>query len=376
VRNVRLPMLTQAEIVPYLLNRGFINGEQVVDGDLEVLDASRRNCNFRVSSHLGPSYLVKQGVGPGGFATVAHEAAVYRYFRAKRVDRVLNTSLPTYHGYDKKYGLLILELISNAESMSENHARSHRFPVSLAAQLGTVLAKLHSIDYRRDEGEQLQEEPSAPPWILSMHRPSLSALRELSGGNLEMIRILQSSMGLCQSLDELRSGWRINAFIHQDIKAENILVFPDPCRRGKPGVKIVDWECASYGDACWDAGSLFSDYLCFWLFSIPDAGTDSPQASMESARYPIEKIQPAMSTFWEAYVRTMQLDVAASQRWLIRAVRYAAARMLQTAFEHLQHATRMTGPVLRLLQVSANMLEQPREASIHVLGIRLPHPAK
>jgi hypothetical protein len=72
----------------------------------------------------------------------------------------------------------------------------------------------------------------------------------------------------------------------------------------------------------------------------------------------------------------MQLDVAASQRWLIRAVRYAAARMLQTAFEHLQHATRMTGPVLRLLQVSANMLEQPREASIHVLGIRLPHPAK
>src|ERR1700676_29463 len=105
--------LTQAEIVPYLLNRGFINGEQVVDGDLAVLDASRRNCNFRVSSRLGPSYLVKQGVGPGGFATVAHEAAVYRYFRAKRVDRVLITSLPTYHGYDKKQGLLILQLVSN-----------------------------------------------------------------------------------------------------------------------------------------------------------------------------------------------------------------------------------------------------------------------
>jgi thiamine kinase-like enzyme len=368
--------LTQLEIVPYLLNRGFIKAEQVVDGELAVVDVSRRNCNFQVASQDGPSYLIKQGIGPEGLATVAHEASVYRYLQSKPSNRVLNSCLPVYHNYDENHGVLILQLVSNAESLCEYHARRHRFPVGLAAQLGTVLAKLHSSAHGQNKEDDQNRHPSPPPWILLIHRPPLSALREISGANLELIRIVQSSTELCQNLDELRLSWRTNAFIHQDLKGDNIVVFAKPGSRARMGVKIVDWECARYGDPCWDVGSLLSDYLCSWLFSIPNSGDDPPERSMQFARYPLEKIQPAMLAFWKSYRRAMQLDFAISQRWLIRAVRYAAARMLQTAFENLQHATRVTSSILHLMQVSSNILEQPREASIHVFGIPLPLPAE
>ncbi|MFQ6114058.1 MAG: hypothetical protein ACE5NG_08195 [bacterium] len=75
-------MLTQLEIVPYLLRRALINPDSIVFGDLIVVDASRRNRNFKVMSERGPCYLLKQGVGQEGIATVAHEASVYKLLQS------------------------------------------------------------------------------------------------------------------------------------------------------------------------------------------------------------------------------------------------------------------------------------------------------
>ncbi|MBV8772806.1 MAG: phosphotransferase [Deltaproteobacteria bacterium] len=260
--------------------------------------------------------------------------------------------------------------------MSECHARRRHFSVSLAAQLGVVLAKLHSPAHaQRKEGGQ--NRPASPPaWILFIHRPHLSALRDISAANLELTRIIQSSSGLCRNLDVLRLSWTRATLIHQDLRGQNILVFAKSTGRRRMAVKLVDWECACYADPCWDVGSMFSDYLCSWLFSIPDCGDDAPERSIEFARYPLEKIQPAILAFWKSYSRAMHLDLATSQRRLLLAVRYAAARMLQTAFENLQRATRVTRDILHLVQVSSNILDRPCEASIHLLGIPLTVPAE
>ena len=117
---------------------------------------------------------------------------------------------------------------------------------------------------------------------------------------------------------------------------------------------------------------MFGEYLSFWLLSIPITGVDPPDRFLELARYPLPDIQPAMGRFWQAYAAQMGLDGRAARDALLRSVCYAAARLVQTAFEQGQGAVQLTGNALCFLQVSLNMLQRPEEAAVHLLGIPPP----
>jgi hypothetical protein len=123
------------------------------------------------------------------------------------------------------------------------------------------------------------------------------------------------------------------------------------------------------GDACWDVGSVFNDYLSFWLLSIPITGEDPPERFLDLARYPLAKMQPAMRAFWDTYVQSMGFDQATARERLIKSVRYAAARLVQTAFEESQNSTEPTGNVICFLQVALNILQRPEQAAMHLIGI-------
>jgi aminoglycoside phosphotransferase (APT) family kinase protein len=191
----------------------------------------------------------------------------------------------------------------------------------------------------------------------------------LSGTSLQLLRMIQQSDVFCQDLDAIRQGWKAEALIHQDIKWENCMVVPQPASARNVTLKIVDWELANLGDPCWDIGALFGDYLGFWLLSIPFAGDAPPDQFMNLAQYPLTRMQPAIRSAWQAYAHRMELDPATATQWLLRAVRYAAARLIQTAFEHAQTASYLMGNIAGLLQLSFNILRRPQEALIHLLGI-------
>jgi hypothetical protein len=125
------------------------------------------------------------------------------------------------------------------------------------------------------------------------------------------------------------------------------------------------------GDPCWDIGSVFSNYLSFWLLSIPITGEAPPDQFVELAQYPLESMQPAIHSFWRSYIRGMELDAATSDEWLLRAVRYGATRLVQTAYEQMQMSIHLTGNVVCLLQLSLNILLRPQESIVHLLGLPL-----
>jgi hypothetical protein len=116
---------------------------------------------------------------------------------------------------------------------------------------------------------------------------------------------------------------------------------------------------------------VFSNYLSFWLFSIPIMGEEPPDRFLELAPYPLERMQPAMRAYWQAYVRDMGLDAVTAKAWLLRAVKYGAARLVQTGFEHMHLSTQLTGNLVCLLQLSLNIMQRPHEAIAHLLGIPL-----
>jgi len=342
-----------------------------VDGDLALVDVSRRNHNLQVTTDKGPCYLLKQGAGRDGMAGVAHEAAAYRLLEWRAGSGELQRYLPRCISYDCSESLLVLELVSNSENLRSYHSRRGHFPTSVAATLGRALSAVHRYGTLALDCDTSGRFSGRLPWALFLDQPGLAIFRDISNANLQVVRILQSSTAFRDQLNELRSAWRANAFIHHDMKWDNCLVFSESASGRKSRLKIIDWEFADRGDPCWDIGAVLGSYLSFWLTSIPITGEEPPDRFLELARYPLNRMQPAMRACWRAYIRGMGLDVATSREWLLRVVRYGAIRLIQAGYEQMQAATHLTGNLVSLLQLSLNILQRPYEAIVHLLGIPL-----
>src|SRR5204862_49379 len=100
---------------------------------------------------------------------------------------------------------------------------------------------------------------------------------------------------------------------------------------------LVDLELSDIGDSSWDIGAVLQAYISFWVFSMR-FGADLPAAQLDdTAQYPIEKMQPSIRAFWQAYIGTLELERAAAETLLVRSVKYGAARMIQTAYTSQDH---------------------------------------
>jgi hypothetical protein len=353
--------LTIGSVANYLLEQKLLTPNQVVDDGLTIVELSRRNRSFRILNDA-ISYLLKQGVGTERACTVDNEASAYRFFNsAAGKDRIADF-VPKSYLYDAHDHVLVLQFLRDAENLREYHTRVDRFPIATAAQLGRAIGVVH----RCEAAWQIQ--PSRPPWALSaLQLPSIDSLREVSGSNIRLIKIVQQFPDYCELLDKLRESWTATTLIHGDLKWENCIVFSEGSRTNK--LNLVDWELATLGDPCWDVGSIFADYLSYWVFSMPASGESAPADFVKLARWPLEKMQPAIGAFWRAYTREMNLGEKVSKTWLVKSVSYAAGRLVQTAFEHLQSSVFLTAPAVCLLQLSLNMLKRPVEATTHLLGL-------
>ncbi len=370
--------MTYKDVAHYLLTRGWISNEMIVDGDLVLLDASRRNANFKVLSELGPNYFVKQetrvGAGAGHqLGSVAYEASIYELLATVYGERAVFRCLPTCHAYDPGEQLLLLEALVGWVTLTDHYFRRRRFSLSIGARLGAALAGFHELtSHEQQRIERAVGASGEPPWALSLtepdHRLSLSA----SLANIELLRILQQSEDLVAAFERLRRQWRNTALIHGDAKWDNCLV---PARAGShpaPGLKIVDWELARLGDPCWDVGTVFSGHLTAWLSSVPISGVDPPDRFLEFAHFPLARMQPALRTFWRVYCQRMKIPSADVGDWLVRATSFAAVRLVQTAFEHLQAEAEPTASTVLLLQLCSNIVARPLEAAVQLLGLPLP----
>jgi aminoglycoside phosphotransferase (APT) family kinase protein len=363
-------VLTQSEVVPYLLKRGLVKAESIVAGDLVVTDVSRRNRNYMVVSEQGPSYLLKQGVGPSGRATLAHEAAVYQLLEQGIGDGAFQRYLPHCYGYDEQERMLILEFLRDGQTLREYY-RKGNFSLTIARAVGDALGSLHRCTKTfAKQGVGIEHFPGQLP---SIHRPDLSMFQQVSSANLQLIKIVQHVPEIGNYLDELRRGWTTEALIHHDLKWDNYIVFAKAGARRKTRLVIVDWEMADRGDPCWDIAAVFNDYLSAWVLSMPITGEAPPEHFVGLARFPLESMWPAMHEFWKAYVRQMELSAEMADEWLWRSINYTGARMIQTAFEHLQTEVRLASTTRCLLELGMNILRQPLEAFVSLLGFSL-HP--
>src|SRR5215469_14976324 len=166
-------MLTYPQAVRYLLERGLLEGKAVVDGELKMIDLSRRNHNLAVITKRR-AYLLKEAPDGAGCDGIANEAAFYRWLTSSRPGNeetsALIRLLPRFFGYDAARGLIILEFIRGARDIQQRHTHGRAVPEHVAKRLGESLASLH-LAGRTGAATVVSLRPDDPPWPLSIHKP-------------------------------------------------------------------------------------------------------------------------------------------------------------------------------------------------------------
>ncbi len=350
-------ILTARNLPNYLLSRGLISYESIVDGDLTITDASHRNRAFRVLRGSQPGYFVKQ-IRQWDAPTISaweQEAACYRRLSPSAI-------LPKHHSSDFESRILVLDLVSGSETLSEYHRRLDSCPVAVGSKQGVALSAFH----RATQGK---ENAGKTPWILAVHETDPTWFDALSPANARLLEVVgDTEYG--ELLSGLRLEWQPTCLIHGDVKWDNFLIHPlvNDTESSDPQVLLVDWEMASFGDPCWDAGSVFQAYLNFWIYSMPFHETNRADVLVSRAHRPLENLQPAMRAFWDSYVSGMSLDFHSARIALARSVRCGAARMIQSAYEMMHHSDQMPPAGLAMLQTSFNILTRPADAVRDLFG--------
>lgn len=354
------------DVPEFLLSRDLVDPRAIVDNDLIVRDfSSGRHYVFSAESSDGASYLLKQNpaIDP---KTAAREAAVYESLSCMPAIRKF---IPRFHRYDADRHVLVLEFIPAAVDLATYHHNVRRPPIRVATAIGANLAELHCLSTGQSQPERTEPRPSA----LTLHRPHVRMARDCSPACLNLICILQSTDGYGPYLDELNRSWAATALIHRDIRLKNFLLTAPVRTMRHTDLKLIDWEFASVGDPRWDIGSALGNYLSLWLQSIPTTGMVDLSQSTALAKCPLSSIQPAIRACWNTYVTRRGLASEAAERMLVGTVGFAAARLVQTAYEAAQGSLRLTTTGVLHLQLALNMLARPEETVAHLYGLTLAH---
>ncbi|MFL5381172.1 MAG: phosphotransferase family protein [Longimicrobiaceae bacterium] len=362
-------ILSSRNLVHYLVERGLVTPETVVDGDYSAREMTRRNRNFRVLRGSLPGLFVKQSADwePFSTETMRREATCYLLARDDPDFAALGEMMPRFVDFDPPRFVLTVEWLPAAETLSDHLGRGGDVAPQVAERLGTLLGRYHRhAGSRARDAARDSAFPRGMPWILNVMHHNPASVGPASAGNRALVEMLGRYPAFGPALDAVRDGWRRDALVHGDLKWENCLVLAPAAPGDPPELRIVDWELADFGDACWDVGSVFQAYLSTWLLSIPAGAGPRPA---ELAALPIERMQPAIHAFWRAYAGTLGLDAAAEAERLRRSILFAAARLIQTAWEHTATTEHVPPNVLYLMQVAMNVLTRPDDAVRHLLGL-------
>lgn len=289
-------------------------------------------------------------------------------WQAPEAERV-RSLIPRLCHADPAQPLLILELLPDAAPLWRRYQQSgpEAFPTGAAAQVGRALAFVHDAFRGLDPvgDPALAWLGRALPWSFTLHRPRLETLAGMSAANREMVRQMQARPEVFERLDGLRSLWRAETVIHGDVKMDNCLTIPNG--RGGERLLLVDWELVQVGDPAWDLAGALNDFLFFWVVSMPH---ERPLPEMVAgARFPLPVIQPAVRALWLAYAAARRMPAAEAEGLLDRAVRFAAVRALQTAYEIAGHFPVMPVPSVLLFQAGMNLLADPARGRAELFGL-------
>ena len=355
----------------YLIARGLLVTKSIVDGDLKIIDASRRNRNLHIIRKNDTSLFIKQP-NPSNvenLTTIKKETLLYLLMQTDSDFESLKEIAPKILDFDEQRNILITEFVKNSQSWNTyNYVHHGAIEKEESAQLGKIIATYHSAFNRFVNDHRLNFLQGGFIPVASIVRPGPEIFIEITSANLKLLKLVQQYPTFFHSLEELYSKWHPMTLIHGDIKWDNIIMSPKEDSKSFK-INIVDWETASIGDPAWDIGSVFQEFIVSWLYFLPTTGRDSAEQLLTTTTHPIKEVQLAIRAFWNAYVKFTGINSKESNRLLIRSVKFCAARLVQSAYESLYSSTELSNTSVYMIQLSINIFNHPNSATMQLLGI-------
>ena len=329
--------------------------------ELTATEVLRRNRSVHLRRPDGSGFIVKRS-RIRGQPDAANEAMILQTLHVQ--DPIgAATWTPTLLAYDAQRESVVLAIISGSVDLRTLLGGARPLAGWIGTFMGKALAWLHRLPGLPVAVTGAIQPPG--PRILSLHRPSLDEYGGLSAGNIALLRAVQATPALVSLLDELARGWQAVELIHGDVRADNVLV---DLRRGRRDLRLVDWEFAGPGDPAWDVGSALSMFVEAWIASIPFTGdSETMDVAAEAARRPMAAMKPVARRLWSAY--SAALPEGSALPFLHRTVRFAAARLVQSAFEATTYSFSFPGHAVLLAQVAANIALAPEQAVYKLFGV-------
>ena len=130
----------------YLLGKGYLTLERIMNGQLAIHSTISRNQSFIVKGDEADQPLfVKQvqGFEAEKTETLRTEATCYWLANNEEAYALLKNFLPTFVDYDYHNHILITECLTDFVSLHEYYTQVRQFPLSLATQQAHLLASYH-----------------------------------------------------------------------------------------------------------------------------------------------------------------------------------------------------------------------------------------
>ena len=334
-----------------------MSASDVIQRDLEIREIARKNSNFAILRNQAPCYLLKQADPSEKSAGVRHEIDIYSFLQAQSFPWI-----PRMIDHDIGKGFLILEYITNGIDLEVYHEFRPFVSRIISAKVGRALAALHSLKPTPDL-------PLRRPWPVTVFRPHIQMLRELSPAALELIKVIQHSPDAAEHFATVRAMWRDANVIHFDIKWPNVVVAPAPGARRITRAWLVDWELAGRGDGYWDVGCVLAQALSYWLMSMRDYGDFSGETLARKARRPPDRMRGGLAAFMHAYVAGRNITARNLPAFLTQIGMYTGARLVHFALENAQPQLVATAPLFLHAQLGMNVMSRPYEAVVQLLGL-------
>jgi Ser/Thr protein kinase RdoA (MazF antagonist) len=334
--------LESRNVAHYLLARSGDERRRVMSGDFMVVDAGRRNKNFKVLHGDGSGLFVKQvrDDSPSARATLEREAAFYRALAERPALARLAALCPRFVAWDGRAHVLTVELVAGGRSLQELQAERGELSVDWARAVGGALATLHAGAASLLAEGGLTELPALPrltPWVLSLTDWNAAA-PGLTRAHAQLVAQVQSTPTLAQALWRLRREWQQGGLVHGDMKWDNVVLLG--AEPAAPDVRLVDWELVDLGDPAWDMAGLLQSFVVHWLGRFPELAQRSLEA-LCAADPALPRLHAATRALQAAYRdqtdALLGLDARGQgstfRAFMERATRSMAARLLQTVYE-------------------------------------------
>jgi serine/threonine protein kinase len=337
------------------MEKGYMPATQFVEGEFRVDSSDSRNRNFIVNRDYDNSYFIKH-IKAADFektSTIRTEATCYWLANNDDNYKALNSYLPRYYDFDYNNYILVLGYEKGNINLLDFFFRHEISPGAIAAKCGTILSSYHSgVSHNLMKGDTTKFFKKIKPWVFGLGQPSKLKMGQTAGDQL--IKLIAEDTRYVAMIGALEHAWQFSSLIHSDIKFQNFLINSDYNGSNELLIKLIDWELSDIGDPCWDVAGIFQSYLCLWVNSEVNKGSNKD--------FKLHQIQPLIASFWNAYATGMNFSASEKQEQLLKCINFCALKLIHTAFETTPGSPSLSPYAAKLLQLSANILNAPQTA--------------